>query len=182
MTNGSFIKVERIAECSKGSILQYFRPSLSDNWAWKPIFSLLKVIVFHRFYCTCLKYFVQVCLIYWYPVWWWWIYLLTTDVTAVNGGSTVRQGTKTVTSIATLKWNSKICSHWQFNSFKPNGISHCYQLDQSISVLRVVGWYFSFLLCLRNNWLFFLFGLRCFVWYIGKQCRARSQFACRMIY
>ena len=24
--------------------------------------------------------------------------------------------------------------------FKPNGISHYYQLDQSISALRVVGW------------------------------------------
>ena len=42
-----------------------------------------------------------------------------------------------------------------FNPFKPNGISHCYQFDQSISVcyqldksisiLRVVGWYFTFL-------------------------------------
>ena len=30
--------------------------------------------------------------------------------------------------------------------FKPNGISHCYQLEQSISVLRDVGWYLSFLL------------------------------------
>ena len=29
--------------------------------------------------------------------------------------------------------------------YKPNGNSHDYQLDQSISVLRVVGWYFSFL-------------------------------------
>ena len=32
------------------------------------------------------------------------------------------------------------------NPFKPNGISHYYQLDQSISVLRVVGRYFIFLL------------------------------------
>ena len=32
-----------------------------------------------------------------------------------------------------------------FNQFKPNGISHSYQLDESISVLRVVEWYFSFL-------------------------------------
>ena len=31
------------------------------------------------------------------------------------------------------------------NPFKPNGISHCYQFDKSISVLRVVGWYFTFL-------------------------------------
>ena len=31
------------------------------------------------------------------------------------------------------------------NPFEPNEISHSYQLDQSISVLRIVGWYFSFL-------------------------------------
>ena len=31
-----------------------------------------------------------------------------------------------------------------FNPFKHNGISHCYQLEQSISILRNVGWYFSF--------------------------------------
>ena len=39
-TNGSLMKVERIAECSSWSILQYFLPALSDNWSWKPIFSL----------------------------------------------------------------------------------------------------------------------------------------------
>ena len=32
-----------------------------------------------------------------------------------------------------------------FNPFMPNGISHRYQLEQSISVLRDVRWYFSFL-------------------------------------
>ena len=31
-----------------------------------------------------------------------------------------------------------------FNPFMPNGISHRYQLEQSISVLRDVRWYFSF--------------------------------------
>ena len=31
------------------------------------------------------------------------------------------------------------------NPFKPNGISHSYQLDQTISGLRVVVWHFSFL-------------------------------------
>ena len=31
-----------------------------------------------------------------------------------------------------------------FNPFMPNGISHRYQLEQSISVLRGVRWYFSF--------------------------------------
>ena len=30
------------------------------------------------------------------------------------------------------------------NSFKLNGISHSYHFDQSISILRVVGWYFFF--------------------------------------
>ena len=29
MENGSLMEVETIAECSKGSILQYFRPALS---------------------------------------------------------------------------------------------------------------------------------------------------------
>ena len=37
MTKGSLMKVNSIAECSKGSILQYFWPALSDNWYWKPI-------------------------------------------------------------------------------------------------------------------------------------------------
>ena len=40
MANGSLIKVKSIAECSKGSILQYFWPALSNNWSWKK-FSLL---------------------------------------------------------------------------------------------------------------------------------------------
>ena len=32
-----------------------------------------------------------------------------------------------------------------FNPFMPNGVSHHYRLEQSISVLRGVRWYFSFL-------------------------------------
>ena len=32
-----------------------------------------------------------------------------------------------------------------FNPFMPNGISHYYQLEQSISVLMDFRWYFSFL-------------------------------------
>ena len=32
-----------------------------------------------------------------------------------------------------------------FDPFMPNGISNRYQLEQSISVLRDVRWYFSFL-------------------------------------
>ena len=40
MTNGSLMKVKSIAECSKGSILQYFWPALSDKRSWKPIFDL----------------------------------------------------------------------------------------------------------------------------------------------
>ena len=40
---------------------------------------------------------------------------------------------------------------FDLNPFKPNGISHCYQLDQSISILRVVGWYFTFLFKFQQN-------------------------------
>ena len=32
----------------------------------------------------------------------------------------------------------------KLNPFKPNGVSHCYQLEQSIFVSIDVGWYFSF--------------------------------------
>ena len=37
LTNGSLIKVESIAECSNGSIQQYFLPALSKSLSWKPI-------------------------------------------------------------------------------------------------------------------------------------------------
>ena len=35
------------------------------------------------------------------------------------------------------------------NPFKPKGIFHSYQLDQSIPFLMVIGWYFSFLFTLN---------------------------------
>ena len=35
------MKVESIAECFPWSILQYFCPSSSDNWFWKPIFVII---------------------------------------------------------------------------------------------------------------------------------------------
>ena len=54
MTNGSLMKVESVAECSKGSILQYFWPALSENWSRKPFFVFLRVVVLYRFYCTCI--------------------------------------------------------------------------------------------------------------------------------
>ena len=37
------------------------------------------------------------------------------------------------------------------NPFKPYGTSYYYQLDKSISVFRVVGWYFSFLFKFKLN-------------------------------
>ena len=51
MTNGSLMKVKCIAECSKGSILQYFWPALSDIWSWNQFMVFLRVTVLHRFYC-----------------------------------------------------------------------------------------------------------------------------------
>ena len=35
---GSLIQLKSIAECSKGSILQYFWPVLSNNKSWNPTF------------------------------------------------------------------------------------------------------------------------------------------------
>ena len=40
MENGSLMKIESIAECPTWSILQYFRPALSDNRYGKPIFGV----------------------------------------------------------------------------------------------------------------------------------------------
>ena len=54
-----------------------------------------------------------------------------------------------VRSLKTFFLNSFLAllvrSAWTFNPSKPNRISRSYQLDQFISVLRVDGWYFSFL-------------------------------------
>ena len=36
------MQVKSIAECFPWSILQYFRPALSDNWSWKTIFGLFE--------------------------------------------------------------------------------------------------------------------------------------------
>ena len=44
-----------------------------------------------------------------------------------------------------MKMKTDLTSVCVFNPFKPIGISHDYQLDRSISILRVVGWYFLFL-------------------------------------
>ena len=53
LTNVSLMKVESIAECSKGSILQYFWPALSENQSWKPILVFfLSGRFFVRFDCT----------------------------------------------------------------------------------------------------------------------------------
>ena len=95
---------------------------------------------------------------------------------------------------------------WHFlamiDPLKPNGISNSYQLDQSISVLRIIGLYSNFritickqtvetqnaasglgLYCLRMShkkdarsiWVecFNPLSLASFLWDIGKQCRTR---------
>ena len=56
MTNGSLMKVKSIAECPKGSILQYVWPALSDNWFWKPIFGLFENDRFTQVNCIPFKY------------------------------------------------------------------------------------------------------------------------------
>ena len=50
------MQVESIAECSKGSILQYLRPSLSFQLSLRPLFVYFRVTVLHSFYCMCLYY------------------------------------------------------------------------------------------------------------------------------
>ena len=41
-------------------------------------------------------------------------------------------------------WSNLTVKVENINPFKPNGISHRYQLDQSISALSNIGWYFQF--------------------------------------
>ena len=47
------MQVKSIAECSKGSILQYFRPLLSYQLSLRPLLCLFWVSVLHWFYCIC---------------------------------------------------------------------------------------------------------------------------------
>ena len=53
MTNVSLMKVESIAECSKGSILQYFDLHLAIISIENQFLVFLRVAVLHRFYFTC---------------------------------------------------------------------------------------------------------------------------------
>ena len=46
------MQVKSIAECSKGSILQYFWPSLSYHLSLNSVFCLILSGRLHRFYCT----------------------------------------------------------------------------------------------------------------------------------
>ena len=43
------MQVKSIAECSNGSILQYFRPALSDNRSLRPLTSVFKTFVLSIF-------------------------------------------------------------------------------------------------------------------------------------
>ena len=52
LTNYRLMQVKCIAECSKRSILQYFRPSISYLLLLSSFFVYFWVAVLHRFYCT----------------------------------------------------------------------------------------------------------------------------------
>ena len=58
--------------------------------------------------------------------------------------------------VAKLESSENHCSqNYAFNQFRLNGISHYYQLDQPISVLKVVGWlvFFIFIQILKENYI-----------------------------
>ena len=54
-TNYALMQVKSIAECSKRSILQYFRSSLSYHLSLRSLFCCILVAVLHRFYCIFYK-------------------------------------------------------------------------------------------------------------------------------
>ena len=51
-TDYRLMQVKSIAECSKGSILKYFRPPLSYRLSLRPLFCLCLIAVLHRIYCN----------------------------------------------------------------------------------------------------------------------------------
>ena len=55
-TNYCLMQVKSIAECSKGSILQYFWPSLSYHLSLRSLFCPFWVAVLHTFYCIIGEY------------------------------------------------------------------------------------------------------------------------------
>ena len=55
------------------------------------------------------------------------------------------------------------CIHL-LNTFKPNGIFHSYQLDQSISILRDVWWYFPIEHSVSKQWRPWIDAALCGVW------------------
>ena len=68
------------------------------------------------------------------------VFLVRTNGTCQDQNLVFRFRHKTASSTASL-----------FNPFQPDGISHYYQLEQSISILRVLQWYFTFLLKFQLN-------------------------------
>ena len=61
-----------------------------------------------------------------------------------NSGAILRIKCKTDSSLL-FRHVGTFSSVCPFNPFMPNGIYHHYQLDESISGLRDVGWYFVFI-------------------------------------
>ena len=53
-TDRRLMQIKSIAECTKGSTLQYFRPSLSNYFPFRPLTRLFFVAAYDRFYCTSL--------------------------------------------------------------------------------------------------------------------------------
>ena len=62
------MKVERIAECSTWSVLQYFWPALSDNLPWKPIFGLFESGHFTQVYKKLANLSKKICTLYFGPL------------------------------------------------------------------------------------------------------------------
>ena len=65
--------------------------------------------------------------------------------------TTIPAGTINAPSLFYLWKHDHFTGKGEFNPFKMNGISHSYQLDQSISILRVIRWYFLILFKFLKN-------------------------------
>ena len=81
-----------------------------------------------------------------------------------------------------------IYTHFDFNPFMPNKFSRPYQLDESISNFRVVGWYFHFYSNFKRNFckqtvenLIRRHVLRCLIWFCTV-CRCPTKKDARLIW
>ena len=139
------MQVKSIAECSKWIILQYFRPSLSYQLSSRPLFCLFfewPLMTGFTVWLFIYNMYPERWTIFWFP----WRFVRQTNwCTDWQIDRYSWEGLKVLNVSIFSSITNNCTTSIGVNQFKPNEISHSYQLDQPIYIWRVVGLYFSFL-------------------------------------